>query len=204
MLDQTDHDQENDQKKDGAGEQQTEILQTPVERSLLGTRGEPAGDVAESGLGAGGHHQGARGSADDGGTQENHILRVGLGGDFPAKRLFFDWQRLARQHGLLNIEIAGFQEARICRDQVSGRQPYNIAGDNIGAPGFLPLPVAQHGRGGCDLLPQLFDRALRLVILREVERGAEQDDDGDDRRVRRFTEKGGNEGGDQQYQYQWI
>ena len=126
-----------------------------------GRRGEAGGDVTERSFGAGGDDQGARASADDGGTQEDHVLRIGVGGDFLASRLLFDRQRFARQCRLLNVEIARFQEPRIGRDQVSGRQPHDVTGDNIGSPDFLPLPVAQHGGGGRDLLPQLLDGSLR-------------------------------------------
>ena len=97
MPGQTDHDQEDDQEKHGAGEEQAEILQAPVERSLLGPPGEAGGDVAERCLGAGRHDQGARSSADDGSTHEDHVPGIGLGGDLLAARLLFDRQRFARQ-----------------------------------------------------------------------------------------------------------
>jgi hypothetical protein len=105
---------------------------------------------------------------------------------------------------LQNEEIAGFQETRIGRDQISGRQAHDVTGHNIASPKFLPFPIAQHGGGRCDLLAQLLDGSLRFVGLGKVEGGTEQDDDGNDRRVRRFAEKGGNGSSDQQYQHKWI
>jgi len=105
---------------------------------------------------------------------------------------------------LQNEEIARFQKARVRRDQVSRRQAHDIAGHDVASPDFPPLPVAHHGGGGRHLPPQLLHGALRLIGLGEIEGRAEQHDDGDDRRVRRFAEKGGDDGSDQQYQYQGI
>jgi hypothetical protein len=57
---------------------------------------------------------------------------------------------------------------------------------------------------GMDKVYRLLDGSPRLIGLGEIERGAEEDDDGNDRRVRGVSEKGGKEGGDQQDQHQRI
>ena len=96
MPHQTDYDQEHDQEQHRASKEKAEILQATIERGLLGARCEAGGDVAEGGSGAGRDYQSLRGSTDDRCAEEDHILRVGLGGDLFATRLFFDWQRFAR------------------------------------------------------------------------------------------------------------
>jgi len=96
------------------------------------------------------------------------------------------------------------KETRHPHRPVSGRQPHDIPGHDVASPDFLPLGVAQHGSGRRHLLPQLLDGSPRLIGLGEIERGAEEDDDGNDRRVRSVSEKGGKEGSDQQDQHQRI
>jgi len=103
--------------------------------------------------------------------------------------MFFHRHRLARQRGFLNLQIDGFNQARIRRNPVAGIEENHISGHQIPRRNLHLRAIAQYGRGGRGHLPQSINRLLRPVLLHKPQQHRKQDNDGDHDRFDAVAQK---------------
>ena len=190
MREDPDRNQKKHQKQYRARQKKAEVLQPVLERRGLRGGGETRGDVAKRRLDTCRDYERAGRPAHHGGAEKHHVLGIWARRYFIAAGVLFYRQRLAGQCRLLNVQIARFDEPRVRWDDVSCRQPHDIAGNDPGTTDVDPISVTQHGGLRGDPRPQLLDGLLRAVGLCEVERVAQNDDHDDDARVHRLPERG--------------
>jgi len=98
-------------------------------------------------------------------------------------RAFLRGHRFAGERRLLRVEVRRLQEPRVGRYRIAGREMNDIAWNEAAALDLHPAAVAPDGRGRSQLRLQLSHRAFGAECLPVVERDAENDDGGDDRRI---------------------
>jgi hypothetical protein len=185
-----DHQDEQHQKEHGLNDQRAEMARAALELGLLGPLRDLGHDLEERGRSAGRDHHRGRGPAHDRGAEKHELRAVRAQAlERRAVRCFLGRQRLAGHRGLLHVEIAAFQQARIRGHQIAGRQSHDVTRDQLPPRDLAQAAVAQ--RRGCrrDAGLKLAHRALRAQRLKQVEHGAERHDRGDDRRVEPLSQQ---------------
>ncbi len=155
LEDNADHEDEQHQHDRRSQDQQAESVQPVFEFGFWCACPQPGRDVAEHRLRA--RRQGHRRAraAHDRGAEKHQIRGVGAGRAARTRWCvrrrdsLVGRQRLARQHRLLNGEIARLEKSAVRRHQIAGRQPDEIAGHDRPDRDFLPIGARNHpDRGG--------------------------------------------------------
>ncbi len=129
-----------------------ELLDAPLQRRLrlLGAFGQ-AGDAADFGVRAGGHHHRAGAPRRDVGSRIDHVVAVGQAGGFGQRR-----QRLAHRHrfagqrGLGHLQLGLLDQSRVGAHGVTGGQQQDVARDQLACLQQRLVAVAQgaHAHAG--------------------------------------------------------
>ena len=160
-----DDNQKENEKENRSRQELAEISQAFIEGSLFRSCREASRNIAKGGSGARRDDLGGCRSANDGCAQKDHVARIRFGRGGLSGRFLFGGERFARQRCLLDIEITGNQEARVCGNQISGGKPDDVSRHHLTPPNFLPLPAAQDGCRRGNPIAQLFDGPLRTIGL---------------------------------------
>ena len=157
-------------------------------------------------FGPGRCHDRRRHSADDRRAEEDEIRRIRSRRSMRlvGTRHLVRRERFARQHRLLNREVARVQQTCIRGHEIPGRQPHDISRDDLSERDLLPGAVTEHGGGRRHRRTQSFGRPLRTIRLPEIDAHAQQDDRDDDPRIDVFAEPAGHRARDEEYEDQRI
>ena len=102
------------------------------------------------------------------------------------------------------MEVAGLEQARVGGHEVAGRQPDDVAGDEVAPANLAPGSSAEGGRRRRHGVAQSLGDAMGAVGLHEVEHDAQNHHEHDDGGVDPFAEQRGGDAGDQQNDDQRI
>ena len=190
---QTERDNDGHDDQGGSRQQVPQLAQVFLQRCLAGFHGlEHVGDLAKLGRHPRGDDHGAAPPIRRGGTRIGHILAV-------AKRQFrvaqgrnvlFDRNRFARERGLLNLQIDGYDQSGIAGNPVARPQDHDIARHEVARRYVALLPIAEDGRRGRGHLAQRLDGALGTVFLYEAQEDREEHNDCNGDRFDAMPEKG--------------
>ena len=173
----------------------------PRSNSVSGGRVDQArGDVAERGRRPRRDDQRRRRPAHDRRAEEDDVAGVRrlTRSDLEVARVLLGRHRLARERGLLDVEVSGLEEARVGRHAIPGRQPDDVAGDQVAPADLAPGSIAEGGRRRRHGVAQSLRDAMGAVGLHEVEHHAQGHHEDDDGGVDPFAEDRGGGARDQQ------
>ena len=200
-----DHEDEQHQEDHRLEDQHPELAHPAIELGLVGARGESRDDVTECRRVADREHDRSRGAADHRRAEEQQLRCVGAGRrDRAGTRGLLGGQRLARQRGLLDMEICRLDQPDVGRYEVARRQPHDITDDELASSQLDPFAIAPDRRRRGDLRLELLDRALGAKRLPEVDGGTQRDDATDDRRIHDLAEERRGHARDEQDHHEWI
>ncbi len=134
--------QEKNEKEDRSREKSAKISQSLIEGGLFGSCCEANRNTAKGRSSPRLDDLRRCRSANDGCAQKDHVARIRFGRGGFSGRFLFGGERFARERRLLDIEITGNQEARVCGNQISGGEPDDVSRHHITPPNFFPLPAA--------------------------------------------------------------
>ena len=119
-------------------------------------------------------------------------------------RVLLGRHRLARERGLLDVEVSRLEEAGIGRNAIPRREPDDVTGDQVAPSNLPPGSIAEDGRRRGHGVAQSLGDALRAIGLDEVEDDAQHHHEDDDGGVDALAEDRGDDARDQQNDDQRI
>ncbi len=198
------------QREDEGGDHQAgqgQVLAHPVEAALqrsgaLSRLLEQAGDLAQFGAHAGGHHEGGAAALGHDGAHEGEVAAIPQrqARHVEGLRLLGYGLRLAGEGGLLDAEAGRLGQADVGGHQVPGLQQDHVAGHQVAGGDVPGQPGAHHGDLGDGQALQGGDGLLGLVLLEGAQQDEEHDDGPDGNGVLDVAEGGGEAGRGQQHQ----
>ena len=177
--------QEHDHPHDGkrrVRQLAADAVQVLLQRRPAGLdRLQQLGDLAELGLHARGHDHGAAAAVSHRRPGKSHVSAVAHGGltDRQRSGLLLDRQRLARQHGFVDLEIDRFDQPHVRGHSVSGTQQNHIAGHQVTGRDFGFSAVPKHGRQRRCHAAERLDGTLGTKLLGEPQNDGKHHDHGD-------------------------
>ena len=119
----------------------------------------------------------------DGTARKDHVVPVADGGvlrDF-GKGVLFRRHALARQRGLLRLQVGTPEKAGVGGDEVARFEDDDVARDELGRLHELLLAVTDDARVRRGHIFERFERLFRLALLHQPHDGVEDDDEDDER-----------------------
>ena len=173
---------EEDEQHRHPRDHQTEVAYAASELGLRRPRGQTLGDCAKGRIFPRADDDRAGHSGLNGGAHEDAVPRIAdrvlscrkIGGGL------LDRQRLAGERRLPDVQVLRLQQASVGRHEVSGVQPDDVAGDQLGDRQLQLPSIAQDGGGRGDLLLDCLHGMAGLELHEEVQKDAEQDHRDDD------------------------
>ena len=124
--------------------------------------------------------------------------------DLDVGRVLLGRHRLARQCGLLDVEVSRLEEARVGRNAIAGRESDDVTGDQVAPPNLGPGAIAQGGRRRRHGVAQSLGDAMGAIGLHEVEHHTQCHHENNDGGVDPLAEDRGGGARDQQNDDQRI
>jgi len=124
--------------------------------------------------------------------------------DLDVGRVLLGRHRLARQCGLLDVEVSRLEEARVGRNAIAGRESDDVTGDQLAPSNLEPGSIAEGGRRRRHGVAQPLGDAMGAIGLDEVEYDAQGHHENDDGGIDPLAEDRGGGARDQQNDDQRI
>ena len=183
-----------------------ELVQTDLQRRFPLLRVfQKLGDLAHFRVHAGGRHQKAAPAIGDEAAGEHHVLSVAQG-RLSAERLriLFHRQAFAGEGTLRALQTGTFQQASVSANGIPCLQYDHITGNYLTAGDLYDLTVPQYLGGGSGHLLQAVQRRGGLDGLDGSQNGIHGDDRQNDDHTLYVPHTGGDDGGQNEDQYQKI
>ena len=155
----------------------------PRSNSVSGGRVDRRGDVAERSRRPSRDDQRRRRTAQDGRAEKNYVacVRRLTRGDLNDACVLLGRHRLARECGLLDVEVSRLEEARVGRDAIPRRESDHVTGHQLAPSNLGPGAIAQGGRRRRHGVSQSLGDTMGAIGLHEVEHHTQchhEDNDG--------------------------